>query len=191
MATIGKTGVTAATPSNIPFGAGTFHKGLKWTTNKWEGECIGATSGGGKLAIAGEVVPIEVDGALVKVEGLDVKQGGTASMEVNFAELSTNILKAGTLFEEGESDAQGFTMLQDKPHIVAGDYIENFAFVGFTADGTKQIIVIFDRALCTSGFELEAKPKENAVVKLTFEAAAPIDGDLDRLPVRIYYPTVG
>lgn len=188
MSNTGKTGVTSTTPSNIPFGAGTYHKGLKFADGKWGGTCIGATSGGGKLAIVGEIIPIEVDGALVKVEGLDIKQGGTASMEVNFAELSTDTLKMGTLFEEGTSDAEGFTMLQDKAHITKGDYIENFGFVGFTADGTKQIIVIFEKALCTSGFELEPKAKENAVTKLTLEAVAPISGDLTKLPVKIYYP---
>lgn len=187
---MGKTGVTAATPSNVLFGAGTYHTGLKFEGGAWAGTCVGATSGGGKLAITGEIVPIELDGALVKVEGLDIKQGGTASMEVNFAELSPNVLKMGSLFKEGESDAEGFTMLQDKPHIEKGDYLENFGFVGFTADGSKQIIVIFEKAICTSGLELEPKGKENAVVKLTIDAVAPIDGDLDKLPVKIYYPTV-
>lgn len=188
MSDIGKHGISTTTPGNILFGAGTYHTGLKWADGKWGGTCVGATSGGGKLAINGELVPIELDGALVKVEGLDVKQGGTASMEVNFAELSNSILKMGTLFKEGESDADGFTMLVDKAHLEKGDYLDNFGFVGETADGSKQIIVIFERALCTSGLELEPKGKENAVVKLTLEACAPIDGDLNRLPVKIYYP---
>ena len=187
---IGKHGITANTPGNILFGAGTYHKGLKFADGAWTGTCIGATSGGGKVNIAGELVPIELDGALVKVEGLDIKQGGAASMEVNFAELSPDTMKMGTLFEEGASDAEGYTMLQDKAHITKGDYIDDFGFVGQTADGSKNIIVIFERALCTSGFEMEPKGKENTVVKLTLEACAPIDGDLDRLPVKIYYPKV-
>ena len=189
MSILGKHGVSSTTPGDILFGAGTYHYGLKYEDGAWTGTCVGATSGGGKVAITGELVTIEVDGALVRVEGLDVKQGGAASMEVNFAELSKQVLKMGTLFGEGESDVEGFTMLQDKPHIEKGDYLENFGFVGVTADGSKQIIVIFERALCTSGLEIEPKGKENAVVKLTLEACAPIDGDLDKLPVKIYYPT--
>lgn len=188
MAIMGKHGITAATPSSIMLGAGTYHKDLKFESGSWSGTCIGATSGGGKIAIAGELVDIEVDGALVKVKGLTIKQGGTASMEVNFVELSTDLLKTTTLMEVGESDAEGFTMLKDKAHITEGDYLENFGFVGMTADGSKQIIVIFDNALCTSGLELEGKNKENSVIKATLEASAPIDGDLDRLPIRIYYP---
>ena len=188
MAILGKHGISANTPGSILLGAGTYHKNLKFEANKWSGDCIGATSGGGKVAIAGEFVDMELDGALVKVKGLTVKQGGTASMEVNFVELSTDMLKTTTLFEVGESDADGFTMLKDKAHITEGDYLENFGFVGMTADGSKQIIVIFDYALCTSGLELEGKNKENSVIKATLEACAAIDGDLDTLPVRIYYP---
>lgn len=188
MAIFGKHGISANTPGSILLGAGTYHKNLKFESNKWSGDCIGATSGGGKVSIAGELADIELDGALVKVKGLTVKQGGKASMEVNFVELSTDMLKVTTLFEEGESDADGFTMLKDKANISEGDYLENFGFVGTTADGSKQIIVIFDYALCTSGLELEGKNKENSVIKATLEACAAIDGDLDTLPVRIYYP---
>lgn len=188
MAIMGKHGVTATTPGSIMLGAGTFHKGLKFETGKWTGECIGATSGGGKISITSELVDIEVDGAKVKVKGLTVKQGGTASMEINFVELSTDMMKTTSLFEVAESDAEGYTMLKDKAHIVEGDYLENFGFVGMTADGSKQIIVIFDYAICTSGLSLEGKNKENSVIAATLEACAAIDGDLDSLPVRIYYP---
>lgn len=188
MAIMGKHGVTTATPGNILLGAGTYHKGLTFEGGAWKGEILGATSGGGKIAITGELLDLELDGALVKFKGQTVKQGGTANAEVSFAEINKDILKMGTLFAEGESDADGFTMLQDKAHIEEGDYIDNFGFVGYTADGSKQIIVIFESALCTSGLEVEAKGKEQAVIKLTLEAYADNTGDLDTLPVRIYYP---
>lgn len=189
MATIGKHGVNTNTPGNILLGAGTYHRDLAFADGKWGGTILGATSGGGKITIAGEFVDLELDGALVKFKGQTVKQGGTATAEVSFAELSTDVMKMGTLFADGVSDAEGFSMLQDKAHITEGDYIDNFGFVGMTADGTKQIVVIFESALCTSGFELEAKNKEQSVVKLTLEAYADNDGDLDTLPVKIYYPT--
>lgn len=187
---MGKHAVTEKTPGNILLGAGTWHKGLKYEGNAWTGAVLGATSGGGKISIKGEFVEIEVDGALVKFKGQTVKQGGAASAEVNFVELTNDIMKAGTLFKEGESDATGFTLLQDKEHIEDGDYIENLGFVGFTADGSKQIIVIFENALCTSGMELEPKNKEQSVVKLTFDAVANTDSNLATLPVKIYYPEV-
>lgn len=185
-----KHGISANTPENIPFGAGTYYKNFSWdaTGKKWTGTCIGATQGGGKLSIAGEYVHIELDGALVKVKGLALKQGGTAKMEVNMAELSADNLKMTTNFKKDTSDVDGYDLYIDKPDLSEDDYVENFAFVGKTAKG-KNIIVIFENALCTEAFELEPKPKENAVLKATLEAYAENEGDLDTLPVKIYYPT--
>lgn len=188
---LGKHGVTATTAENIPLGAGTWHKNLKWDTTKkeWEGTCVGATQGGGKISIQGEYLHIELDGALVKVKGLTVKQGGTAKMEINMAEFNGETLKLATNFKKSESsDAEGYDLYIDKPKLVEGDYVENFGFVGRTATG-KMIIVIFEYALCTESFEFEPKGKENAVLKATLEAYAENKGDLDTLPVKIYYPT--
>lgn len=186
--TIGKHGVSETTPKDILLGAGTYHKGLKFTNGKWEGTCIGATSGGGKVSIEGEYLDIELDGALVLVKGLTVKQGGKASMEASIAELSGDNIKMATNFKEGESDAEGYAMYVDKPNIEEGDYTDNFGFVGKTANGAKDIIIIFESSLCKSAFELEPKPKENAVLKVVMEAYAENQGDLDTLPVKIYYP---
>lgn len=188
MSVMGKHGITANTPQNVLLGAGTFMKNLKFTDGKWTGDILGATSGGGKISIVGEFYDIPVDGALVKVKGLTVKNGGTVTVEANFAEISTAVMKMATLFEEGESDAEGFTMLKDKAAITEGDYVDGFGFVGKTANGAKDIIMVMDSALCTSGMEIESKNKEAAVVKLTMEAYALNEGDLDTLPVKIYYP---
>ena len=99
-------------------------------------------------------------------------------------------MKIGMIGEEVESEAEGYTMIQTKADITEGDYVDNFAFVGKTANGKKDIIVILDSALCTSGLKIEAKNKENSVVKLTMEAYAENEGNLDRVPARIYYPSV-
>lgn len=185
---IGKHGISESTPKNILMGAGTFHKGLKYANGKWEGTCVGATSGGGKISIAGEYQDIELDGALVLVKGLTVKQGGTASMEVNIAEITGDNIKLATNFSEGESDAEGYSMYVDKPNIEEGDYLEDFGFVGKTANGKKDLVVIFDNALCKSAFDLDPKHKDKSVIKVVMEAYAENAGDLDTLPVRIYYP---
>lgn len=189
--TIGKHGVNTTTPENILLGAGTYHRGLKWNAESgaWEGACVGATSGGGKVAIEGEYKDIELDGALVLVKGLTVKQGGKATMEVNLAELTGDNIKMTTNFKQSESDADGYDLFVDKPNIEEGDYLENFGFVGKTANGAKDIIIIFESALCKSAFELEGKNKENAILKATLEAYAENAGDLDTIPVKIYYPS--
>lgn len=190
MSVIGKHGVSKTTPENILLGAGTIHKNLEWDSqaNAWKGDIIGATSGGNSVEIKGEIKDIELDGALVKVKGLAVMQGGTGTMEVNFAELSIDTMKIGMIAEVGESEASGYSMIQTKANIDEGDYVQNFAFVGKTANDAKDVIVIMENALCTSGLKIEGKAKENAVIKLTMEAYAENEGNLDRVPVRIYYP---
>lgn len=191
MGKVGKTGVSKTTPENVLLGAGTIHKNLTWDSSgkTWTGDIIGATSGGNSVEIKGEIIDIELDGALVKTKGLAVLQGGTATMEVNFAEISPEILQMAILGEIGESDAAGYSMVQPKANIEEGDYISNFAFVGKTANGKKDIVVIFENALCTSGVKIEGKAKENSVLALTMEAYADIEGDLDTIPVKIYYPS--
>lgn len=188
-----KHGITENTPSNIPLGAGTWFKGLKYTEGTgWGGTVLGATSGGSSIKIAPEVKDIEIDGALALSKGLAVMQGGTGEAEVNFAELNADILKYTTLGEvlgsEAEGYVDGFDCIQTKNAIVEGDYIENLGFVGYTADQSKQIIVILDYALCKSGFQFDAKNKENSVIKATFTAYGDMNTDLDRVPIRIYYP---
>lgn len=186
----GKTGVSANTPKNIMFGAGTIHKGLKYAGSSWnfDDTIIGATSGGSKLSIVPEITNIEVDGALVKTKGLTVKTGETATMEINFIELTKDVIKAATIGADGTSDdASNYDVIESKANISTGDYWENIAFVGKTLDG-KNIIAIMDNALCTSGFEQEGKNKEGAVGKYTFECHAELTSDLDTLPWHIYYP---
>ena len=187
MAKEGKTGVTTNTPKNILFGAGTIHKGLKNTSGTWNftESLIGATSGGSKLSIVPEITPIELDGAMVKGKGLSVKTGETATMEINLAEITPDILKAAVIGEKGTSSDTNYDLIESKANIEEGDYFENIAFVGKTLEG-EHIIVVLDNALCTSGLELEGKHKENSVGTFTFECHADLTGDLDTLPYHIY-----
>ena len=187
----GKTGVTANTPKNILFGAGTIHKGLKYEGSTWNfaESLVGATSGGSKLSIIPEITHVEVDGALVKAKGLEVKTGETGTMEINFIELTKDLIMAATIGVAGTSEDTTYDMIESKAAIAEGDYWENIAFVGKTLEG-KTIIAILENALCTSGFEQEGKNKEGAIGKYTFESHADLDSDLDKLPWKIYYPKV-
>lgn len=184
-------GITKDTPDSILFGAGTYHNGLKYEGGSWNfaETIIGATNGGSKLSIKPEIQEIEIDGKMVKAKGLMMKVGEAASMEINFAEISPEIIKKGLIAKEGESSATGYKVLESKPDIEAGDYFENFAFVGRTVS-KKPIIVIFDHALCTSGFELDPKDKSQASPAVTVECVGDVEDDdsLKTLPYHIYYP---
>ncbi len=186
---VGRNGVTSKTPKNILFGAGTIHKGLVYADGTWnfEDSLVGATSGGSKLSIVPEITPVEVDGAWVTTKGLEVKTGETATMEVNFIELSADIIKASVIGETASESVDGYDVIVSKADIVEGDYWDNIAFVGKTLEG-KNIIAILDNALCTSGLELEGKSKEAGIGAFTFTSHAELDSDLDKLPWKIYYP---
>lgn len=187
----GKTGVSKDTPKKILFGAGTYHKGLKYDTQakawNFEETIIGATNGGGTLTITPEIQKVEVDGALVAAKGLTVKTGEVATMEVNFIELTKDIIKAAVIGKDGTFEDTNHSLIESKANIEEGDYFENIAFVGKTLEG-KNIIAILDNALCTSGLELGVENKTGAVATCTFECHADLTSDLDTLPYHIYYP---
>ena len=195
MATAGKHGITADTPKNVLFGAGTIHKNLTYTAGEsgaagtWNfaDSIIGATNGGSKLSIVPEFTDITVDGALVAVKGLKVKTGETATMDINLAELSKETIKMATNGQDGTSSDATYDLIESKASIATGDYLTNIAFVGKTLDG-RNVIAILENALCTSGFEQEGKNKEGAVIALSFASHADVTSDLDTLPWKIYYP---
>lgn len=184
-------GLRTDTPKNIMLGAGTIHKGFTLTDGAWnfEESLIGATSGGSKISIIPEFMDIEVDGALVAVKGLKQKVGEKATLEVNFVEMTPELLQMCVVGQVAAStDFEGYHEITSKARIQESDYIENLAYVGKKTDGTP-IIIIFDQAICTSGLEVEGKNKEAGVFTGTFECVADISPDADTLPWRILYPT--
>jgi len=148
---------------------------------------LGATSGGNKLSIMSEITQIEVDGALVKVKGLTQKQGETGTLETNLAQHTKESFLRAIIGTEQSSLIPKYSQLTTKALIEASDYLDNIAFVGTMSDGTE-CIIIMENALCTSGFELEAKNKETAVLKATFECNADFDDAHDTLPIYIFVP---
>lgn len=192
---VGGNGVTTDTPKKILFGAGTIHRGLKCTEGQWnfENSLVGATSGGSKLTITPEYTDIAVDGVMVEVEGLTKhKTGESAQLEVTWAEVDSDIIKTALnaqINEEGK--IEGYTLIESKPDVNEGDYWENIAFVGKTLKG-KNIIVILDNVLCTSGLELEGKDKSQGTLTTTHICSAELtdDGAFDILPYHIYYPDI-
>ena len=188
----GNNGVTEKTVKNIPFGAGTIHKGLKYTTESgWNfaESCVGATKGGSSVKIEPEFYSVEPDGSTVAIKDFKRKVGEKATMEINLIELTEDIIKAAIVGTSQTSDISStdYTLFTSKENIEEGDYWENIAFVGETLDG-KNIIVILPNALCTSGLSLDGKNGEESVGKYTFECHADISTSLTTLPYKIYYP---
>lgn len=182
-------GITADTPKNLLFSAGTFYKNLEYKTDTWVGDILGATSGGGKLSITPEYVDAELDGATVAVKGAKFKVGETASIEANFTEIMEGrVVEALHLQEDTTKTVTGYKIFKSKAILNDDDFLKNIAFVGTLTDG-RQVIVILPNALCTSAFELEGKNKTQATYTCTFECHADItQDDLYHLPYEIYFP---
>lgn len=185
-------GITEGTPENILFGAGTIHKGLTLLEGTWnfKESLIGATSGGITVNITPELTDIEVDGKLVKVKGLsDIKTGETATMEINFIELTPEIIKALVVgLDTASQEFTGFNEITSNTKISDGDYISKLAYVGRRLSG-EPLIIIFDNALVSGGFSVNGQNKTANTVTATFECVADLDGDFDKLPYHILYPT--
>ena len=186
----GNNGISEDTGKNIQFGAGTIHKGLKFSDGGWnfEESCVGATKGGSSVKIEPEFYTVTPDGSTVAVKNFKRKIGEKASMEVNMLELGADIIKASVIGDDGESDVDGYKLIKSKDAIEEGDYWENIAFVGETLEG-KNIIVILPNALCTSGLSIDGKSGEESVGKFTFECHGDANESLTSLPYKIYYPT--
>lgn len=186
----GNNGITSDTVKNIQFGAGTIHKGLKYTEGtgwNFEESCVGATKGGSSVKIEPQFYTVEPDGSSVAVKNFKRKTGEKASMEVNLLELNADMIKASVVGADGVSEVDGMNLIVSKDAIAEGDYWENIAFVGETLDN-KNIIVILPNALCTSGLSIEGKSGEESVGKFTFECHGDSNESLTTLPYKIYYP---
>ena len=151
--------------------------------------CVGATNGGSTLTITPEFYDVPVDGKNVPIKGLKQKIGETATLDVNFAELSDELIKTSTIAKNSDSTDSSFSLIESKPDLEDSDYWDNIAFVGKTLEG-KNVIAILDNALCTSGLPVNGQNRASATIAATFTCHADLtdEGDLDTLPWHIYYP---
>ena len=157
-----------------------------WTDD--EDHVLGATNGGNKLSIVPEITPIEVDGAVVEIKGLNQKTGEKGTLETNLAQHTIESIKRAIVGKEVDSLIKGYTQIQTKSLIELSDYLDNIAYVGTMTDGTE-IIAIMENVICSSGLEVEGKNKETSVVTTTFKSTADFkSGVYDTLPIYIFYP---
>ncbi len=152
------------------------------------GDKIGATQGGAKASITPEYTDIDVDGVLVKMEGLTRKTGEKGTIEATVIDMSPqNMAMAvnGTVSYTGTTTSTENSIMTNSD-ISSGDYITNLALVAPLTGTNDLIAVIFSKALCTSGFEINTQNKNVSGNKFTFEAyAEQSDVNVDTLPVEI------
>lgn len=184
-------GVTTGTPSRIPFGAGVYFAGIDYdekvapTEEAVRAKIIGATQEGGTTTITPEFMDIPADGARVLVEELKRKIGEKAQMEVSFLELTPDLLNHQVTGKLGESTDKNFHVITSDDQLRPGHFYSGFGYWGHHTDG-REMIILFKKALCTSGHVAENKPKTNTVFKGTFECHSDIAYGVTKLPYAIF-----
>ncbi len=192
-----RTGYTKNTPKHYLINAGAIYKNLTWNKekNQWEGELLGATSGGNKVTVETNYRVVEIDGVFVAAVGQKLLESQSMKIETNVKELTAENIRMSFNGEikvsDGTEAPEGYQIITGKPKLEDEDYIENLAIVGTMSGTDDPIIVIIDNALCTSGLDFETKDNEEAVVPMTFEAHADAGQVEDlSLPGRIYFPKI-
>lgn len=191
--------MTQNTLERIWLGAGTIHKGLTLTTGTSGGNAqfnfketlLCATSGGNSLEITSTLYDVPIDGVGVKVYGGVVKTGETGTMTINALDMTPELLNHALFSNLVESQgAKDYLVGTTGQKIEEKHWIDKLAYVGETLKDRKPIVIVFDKAICTSGAKVDGKSFEASVLPLTFEAYRMYsDGDrMTGLNIRIYYP---
>lgn len=185
-----KTGITKGTPAKIAFGAGVYFQGVTYDEKVAPTEAeilaaiIGATQEGGKLTITPEFFTPELDGKLVAVKELQQKVGETATMETSMVEVSADRIARSVIGEISESTDGNYDVITSS-ELRSGHFYSGFGYYGELLDG-RPFICIFKNALCTSGFSLESKNKENSKFSGTFECQSDLDYGVTNLPYALF-----
>ena len=193
---IKKTGFSTETADRFLINAGAIYTDLTYSEEDgWEGNRLGATSGGNQITIENEYREIEVDGTFTKYVGQKVLMASNATLTTNVKEVTAeavrmaiNGVKTTATELDGGTD---YDVVTGKGRLENSDYLPNIGLVGEISGSTEPVIVILDNALCTSGLEFSTTDDDEAVITLTFEAHADAGQIADRtLPARIYFPKV-
>lgn len=195
----GQHGMTRNTLERIWLGAGTIHKGLMLTTGSaggnaqfnFEKTLLCATSGGNSLEITSTLYDVPIDGVGIKVYGGVVKTGETGTMTINALDMTPELLNHALFSDLSDSQgAKDYLIGSTGQKIEEKHWIDNLAYVGETLKDRKPIVIIFEKAICTSGAKVDGKSFEASVLPLTFEAYRAYSNNdrMTGLNIRIYYP---
>ncbi len=181
-------GLSTTTPSNLLLGVGAFYKNFVVGTDTpatATAKLLGATDGGGTLAIVPQIRQVSVDGAPGDVKGLKVNDGYTATMTVNLKEATlANLELALGAYETAVGDTNKFT---GKHEIVDADYTTSITWAGTLSGKTNPVYITLSNVLSVNGLNLTVSDKNEATIPVTLTAHYAL-GDLDTPPFEIVFP---
>lgn len=181
--------LSTTTPSNLLLGVGAFYKNFTVGTDTpatATSKLLGATDGGGTVAIVPQVRQVSVDGAPGDVKGLKVIDGYTATMTVNLKEATLNNLELA-LAAYTTASITGGTKVTGRHSVTDGDYITSITWAGTLAGKSNPVYITFKNVLSVNGLNLSVSDKNEAVIPVTLTAHYALS-DLDTPPFEIVFP---
>lgn len=173
------------TPDNLLLGVGAFYKNFVIGTDTpatATAKLLGATDGGGTLAIVPQIRQVSVDGAPGDVKGLKVNDGYTATMSVNVKEVTLDNLKLALgAFATATNGITGKHEIEDT------DYIDSITWAGTISGKNTPVYIVMKNVLSVNGLNLTVSDKNEATIPVTLTAHYDLS-DLDTPPFEIVYP---
>lgn len=189
---LAKSGFGKDTAERLLVDSAVIYKNVKWnnSTKEFDGDLLGATTGGVEISIEKKYRKPEVDGTyLMGVKGLELVESAEATIKTTILELSADNITMAMGGKQSSSVYDGYTQIEDNYTVSDDDYIENMAVVGTLSGKDKPIIIIFDNVLITSSLQIKTEDKKEAGIEIEGTAHATYEQLQDRKsPYRILYP---
>ncbi len=192
-----QTGYTEDTPKYYLVDAGAVYKNIVYDdgSGEFNGDLLGATSGGNRVTLNQEYRQVKIDGVFTTPVGSDILTKAEAKIEINVKEVTAEAIRAainGTIRNAETDEApSGYKIIEGKSKVETADYINNLGLVGTLTGSDQPVIFVMSHAFCTSGLEFDTKDDDEAVIKMMFESRANAGEVQDRkMPVKIYYPNI-
>lgn len=181
-------GYTIDSAEKFLLNAGAFYKNatIDDVTGVFAGTRLGATQGGGSLAITPEIRNVLVDGMPINTKGAKVIDDWNIIMTSNLMEATAENFKLALAASDIDIITNTiYDIVSVRRDLKDTDYIDNIAWVGRKSDGTP-VIIIIDNVLSTSGVSVTFADKAEGVIPVTLQAHADMDPDANELGCRIY-----
>ena len=185
-------GYTIDSAERFLLNAGAFYKSatIDAVTGVFTGTRLGATQGGGSLAITPEMRSIPIDGMPINTKGTKVIDDWNILMTSNLMEATAVNFKLALAASDIDTTTNTeYDIVSVRRDLENTDYIDNIAWVGRKSDNTP-VIIIMDNVLSTGGVNVTFADKSEGIIPLTLQAHAPMDPDANELGCRIYIKKV-
>lgn len=191
-----RSGYTQETAKKLWVDSGVAYKNIRYDAEKdsFEGELIGATSGGVGFAVELTIRQPEIDGTShIDVKDLQIVETASGTLTVPLKELTAQAFVdsiKGSIRNAGADEApSGYQVIETVREITADMYVENVGIVGRQPKNNKPIIIILDNALVSEGIELSTEDNNEAIMEQTWRAHADYNQvQTGKYPWRVFYP---